>query len=69
MADLKALLEQREREIILAALDEFGGHQRRAAAALGLLPSTLCEKMKRLGIPGRTTRPAEDDDGDFRENA
>ena len=59
MADLKTLLEQREREIIVAALHEFGGHQRRAAAALGLLPSTLCEKMKRLGIPGRTARTPE----------
>jgi len=62
VTDLRALLEQREREIILAALAEFGGHQRRAAAALGLLPSTLCEKMKRLGIPGRTSRGPEDDD-------
>ena len=67
MADLKALLEQREREIIKAALAEARGHQRRAAAILGLLPSTLCEKMKRLGIPGRTSRPPEDDG--FRENA
>jgi DNA-binding NtrC family response regulator len=66
VADLKALLEQREREIILKTLAEFGGHQRRAAAALGLLPSTLCEKMKRLGIPGRTSRSPEDD---FHENA
>lgn len=67
MADLKALLEQREREIIRAALAEVGGHQRRAAALLGLLPSTLCEKMKRLGIPGRTARSSEEDD--FHENA
>lgn len=66
MADLKALLEQREREIIRAALVEVGGHQRRAAAILGLLPSTLCEKMKRLGIPGRMTRGPEDED--FHEN-
>ena len=62
MVDLKALLEQREREIIRAALGEVGGHQRRAAALLGLLPSTLCEKMKRLGIAGRTSRTPDDDD-------
>jgi len=68
MAGLKTLMEQREREIIRAALAEVGGHQRRAAAALGLLPSTLCEKMKRLGIPGRTAREPEGDD-DFHENA
>jgi DNA-binding NtrC family response regulator len=67
VADLKALLEQREREIIRAALAEVGGHQRRAAAILGLLPSTLCEKMKRLGIPGRTARSPEEDG--FHENA
>ena len=67
MVDLKALLEQREREIILAALAEAGGPQRRAAAILGLLPSTLCEKMKRLGIPGRTARGPEDEDS--HENA
>ena len=68
MTDLKALLERRERELILAALAEAGGHQRRAAAMLGLLPSTLCEKMKRLGIPGRTSRAPEEDD-DFYEGA
>jgi DNA-binding NtrC family response regulator len=38
--------------LIAAALQAQGGHQRRAAAALGVLPSTLVEKMKRLGIPG-----------------
>ena len=52
--DLKTLLESYERALILSALAASGGHQRRAAAALGLLPSTLCEKMKRLGIRNRT---------------
>jgi DNA-binding NtrC family response regulator len=47
---LKTLLEDYERALILSALAAAGGHQRRAARALGLLPSTLCEKMKRLGI-------------------
>jgi len=50
LKDLKMLLELYERALITAALDEAGGHQRRAAAALGILPTTLCEKMKRLGL-------------------
>ena len=51
---LKEKMEDFEREIILAALAEAGGHQRRAAAALGVLPTTLCEKMKRLGLRERS---------------
>jgi DNA-binding NtrC family response regulator len=49
-ADLKTLLDNYERELILAALQASGGHQRRAAACLGVLPTTLHEKMKRLGL-------------------
>jgi DNA-binding NtrC family response regulator len=63
MSGLKQLLEERERQLIAAALQEAEGHQRRAAALLGVLPSTLCEKMKRLGIPGRTARDVVDDAG------
>ena len=48
--DLRSLLDDYERKLILLALDAAGGHQRRAAASLGLLPSTLSEKMKRLGL-------------------
>ena len=48
--DLKTLLDNYERELILAALQASGGHQRRAAAVLGVLPTTLHEKMKRLGL-------------------
>jgi len=48
--DLFTMVEDYERQLIGAALAEAGGHQRRAAAALGILPSTLCEKMKRLGL-------------------
>jgi len=48
--DLKTLVEEYERDLIQAALAEAGGHQRRAAAALGVLPTTLCEKIKRLGL-------------------
>jgi len=48
--DLKSLMDDYERKLILLALDAAGGHQRRAAASLGLLPSTLSQKMKRLGV-------------------
>jgi len=51
--DLKGLLDDYERKLILLALDASGGHQRRAAASLGLLPSTLSQKMKRLGVRRR----------------
>lgn len=47
---LKALLEDYERSLIREALEAAGGHQRRTAARLGLLPTTLHEKMKRLGL-------------------
>jgi DNA-binding NtrC family response regulator len=57
-ATLKSLVEDYERQLILNALRETGGQQRRAAATLGILPSTLHEKMSRLGIPtARTYRP------------
>jgi DNA-binding NtrC family response regulator len=48
--DLRSLLDDYERKLILLALDAAGGHQRRAAGSLGILPSTLSEKMKRLGL-------------------
>jgi len=48
--DLKTMVDEYERALIQAALAEAGGHQRRAAASLGLLPTTLCEKIKRLGL-------------------
>ncbi len=47
---LKTLMAEYERSLILDALDASGWHQRRAAARLGILPTTLLEKMKRLGI-------------------
>ena len=47
---LKALMNEYERRLIVDALDSSGWHQRRAAARLGVLPTTLLEKMKRLGI-------------------
>jgi len=47
---LKDLMESYERSLIEAALEATAGNQRRAAASLGLLPTTLHEKMKRLGL-------------------
>jgi DNA-binding NtrC family response regulator len=48
--DLKSRLLAYERELITAALAESRGNQRRAAHRLGILPTTLHEKMKRLGL-------------------
>jgi two-component system response regulator HydG len=56
---LKALLEAYERSLIVEALAASGGHQRRTAARLGVLPTTLHEKMKRLGL---LRRPASESD-------
>jgi len=54
---LKSMLEAYERRLIESALATTHGNQRRAAHALGLLPTTLHEKMKRLGL--RPRREAE----------
>jgi DNA-binding NtrC family response regulator len=48
--DLKSRLLAYERDLITAALAATGGNQRRAARQLGILPTTLHEKMKRLGL-------------------
>jgi DNA-binding NtrC family response regulator len=55
--NLKTLLEDYERSLILEALAEKGGNQRQAAFALGILPTTLHEKLKRLGIRPRNDGP------------
>jgi DNA-binding NtrC family response regulator len=47
---LKTLLEDYERHLILEALQATRGNQRQAAFALGILPTTLHEKLKRLGL-------------------
>ena len=47
---LKQLVDEYERRLILAALGRNRGNQRRAAAELGCLPTTLNEKMRRLGL-------------------
>ncbi|MEO8501059.1 MAG: helix-turn-helix domain-containing protein [Vicinamibacteria bacterium] len=51
---LKDLVQEYEKRLLLMALELAGWNQRRVAASLGLLPSTLSEKMKRLGL--RATR-------------
>jgi DNA-binding NtrC family response regulator len=55
---LKTLLEAYERQLIEEALSASAGNQRRAAAALGVLPTTLHEKMKRLGLGQRASGAA-----------
>lgn len=61
-ASLKDLLDAYERRLIETALAGSAGNQRRAAAALGLLPTTLHEKMKRLGLLRRRTPEAPNPD-------
>ena len=47
---LKDIVQEYEKRLLLMALELANGNQRRVAASLGLLPSTLSEKMKRLGL-------------------
>ncbi len=49
-SDLRSRVLAFERGLLVAALEATGGHQRRAAAMLGLLPTTFHEKLKRHGI-------------------
>ncbi len=58
---LKDLMEAYERSLIRDALTACGGHQRRTAARLGILPTTLHEKMKRLGLLKRRQGGDESD--------
>lgn len=48
--DLKTLMDDYERGLIMAALGAADGQQTKAAALLGVLPTTLHEKIKRLGL-------------------
>ena len=54
---LKNLVDSYERRVIEEALRASEGNQRQAAKALGVLPTTLHEKMKRLGLLRRESRP------------
>jgi DNA-binding NtrC family response regulator len=58
--DLKSRLLAYERDLITAALAETRGNQRRAARQLGILPTTLHEKMKRLGLRASVFLPGGD---------
>jgi DNA-binding NtrC family response regulator len=59
---LKQLVEDYERRLILAALGRTRGNQRRAAAELGCLPTTLNEKMRRLGLRACDQAPGNESD-------
>lgn len=61
--DLKTKLEEYERELVFSALKACGMNQLLAAKLLGVLPTTLSEKMKRLGLRGCVRgRPAKAQD-------
>ncbi|MGD8896815.1 MAG: helix-turn-helix domain-containing protein [Acidobacteriota bacterium] len=57
---LKMMLDTYERRIIEEALHATKGNQRRAARVLGVLPTTLHEKMKRLGLRPRAADTEEE---------
>jgi len=62
--DLKTKLEEYERELVFSALKACGMNQLLAAKLLGVLPTTLSEKMKRLGLRGyMRRRPAKAEAG------
>lgn len=64
---LKEMVEDYERKIVLMALELSQWNQRRAASSLGLLPSTLSEKMKRFGL--RRVKEESPDHGSSNEAA
>ena len=57
--DLGSLLDDYERKLISLALEATGGHQRRAAASLGIRPTTLSEKLRRLGMRQRRSKEVQ----------
>lgn len=64
MGGLKERVAAYERRLIQEALWLAGGNQRRAAAALGCLPTTLNEKMRRLGLRGQNDLSDKDPSSD-----
>lgn len=60
---LRDILSSFERNLIITVLVAAGGNQKRAADALGVLPTTFQEKLKRFGLTnhrfGRRTRRGE----------
>jgi DNA-binding NtrC family response regulator len=55
---LKDLMDAYERGLIKDALAATRGNQRQAAFRLGVLPTTLHEKIKRLRMAATASRPA-----------
>jgi len=55
--DLKGVLEEHERDLILAALRESHGNKAKAARALGITERLIGIRVKRLGIDWRSLRP------------
>jgi DNA-binding NtrC family response regulator len=53
---LRDLLASVEKSLVVVALLAAEGNQKRAAAALGVLPSTLSEKLRRFGLLARRDR-------------
>ena len=47
---LRDMLANFERDLIATVLFAAGGNQKRAADALGVLPTTFQEKLKRFGL-------------------
>ncbi|MBK5256547.1 MAG: hypothetical protein JJE39_10980 [Vicinamibacteria bacterium] len=47
---LRDILANFERDLIATVLFAAGGNQKRAADALGVLPTTFQEKLKRFGL-------------------
>jgi transcriptional regulator with GAF, ATPase, and Fis domain len=60
-ASLRQLMEAYERRLIIDALVRAHGNQRRAATELGCLPTTLNEKMRRLGLRACDRQDAQQD--------
>jgi transcriptional regulator with GAF, ATPase, and Fis domain len=58
-ASLRELVDAYERRLIIEALVRAHGNQRRAAVELGCLPTTLNEKMRRLGLRACDQRPPD----------
>jgi len=60
---LRDMLLSFERNLILTVLVAANGNQKRAAEALGVLPTTFQEKLKRFGLinqrQGQRGRPGE----------
>ncbi len=63
---LREMVEAYEMNLILLALKAAQGHQRRASRMLGLLPSTLNEKMRRYRIRNPEPSGSASFDGGYR---